>query len=114
MIQLETVRELLLPLDCHKSMGPDRLHTRVLRELVRVMAKPLSTICQHSWLSGEVPEDWRLADVTPTYSKGSKEDAGYYRTVSLTWRKLWRKSSLVKSHGTCMVFRVSGPASIGS
>ena len=59
-IQVETVRELLLHLDCHKSLGPDGLHTRVLRELVRVIADPLSTIYQRSWLSGEVPEDWRL------------------------------------------------------
>jgi len=57
-------RVLLLHLDCHKSMGPDRLHPRVLRELVGVIAKPLSAIYQCSWLSGEVPEDWRLADMT--------------------------------------------------
>ena len=39
-IQVETVRELLLHLDCHKSMGPDGLHPRVLRELVGVIAEP--------------------------------------------------------------------------
>jgi len=59
-IQVETVSELLLHLDCHKSMGLDMLHPRVLRELV--IAEPPSTIYQCSWLSGEVPEDWRLAD----------------------------------------------------
>jgi len=32
----------------------------------------------------EVPEDWRLADVTPTYKKSHKEDLGNYRPVSLT------------------------------
>ena len=55
-IQVETVRELLLHLDCHKSMGPDRLHPRVLRELAGVIAELLLAIYQHSWLSGEVPE----------------------------------------------------------
>jgi len=43
-IQVETVRELLLHLDCHKSMGPDRLHPRVLRELAGVTAKLVSAI----------------------------------------------------------------------
>lgn len=32
-IQVETVRELLLHLDCHKSMGPDGLHPRVTGSL---------------------------------------------------------------------------------
>jgi len=50
-------------------MGPDGLRPRVLRELVGVIAELLSTIYQCSWLSGEVPENWRLADVTPTYKK---------------------------------------------
>ena len=34
-IQEETVRDLLLQLDCHKSMGPDENHPRVLREIGR-------------------------------------------------------------------------------
>ncbi|KAK4809665.1 hypothetical protein QYF61_002562 [Mycteria americana] len=35
-------------------------------------------------LTGEVPVDWRLENVTPIYSKGWKEDPGDYRPVSLT------------------------------
>lgn len=31
MIQVETVRDLLVHQDCHGSMGPGRFHTRVLR-----------------------------------------------------------------------------------
>ena len=42
-IQVETVRDLLLHLDCNKSMGPDEIHSRMLRELEKVIAKPLST-----------------------------------------------------------------------
>ena len=67
-----------------KSTGPDRLHPRVLREVAGAIAKLLSAIYQHSWLSGEVPEAWRLADGTPIYKKGHKEDPGNYRPVSLT------------------------------
>ncbi|KAK4824681.1 hypothetical protein QYF61_017405 [Mycteria americana] len=41
-------------------------------------------IYQLSWLTGEVPADWRLANVTPIFKKGRKEDPGNYRPVSLT------------------------------
>ncbi|KAK4825724.1 hypothetical protein QYF61_002163 [Mycteria americana] len=55
-----------------------------LRELVaEVLTKPLSIIYQQSWLTGEVPVDWRLANVTAIYKKGRKEDPGYYRLVSV-------------------------------
>ena len=60
-----TVRDVLLQMDCHKSMGPDRIHPRVQRELAEVIAKPLCIIYQHSWSNREVSEDWRLASVTP-------------------------------------------------
>ncbi|KFQ80870.1 hypothetical protein N335_03455, partial [Phaethon lepturus] len=83
-IQEEAVKDLLHHLDSHKSMGPDGIHPRVLRELAEELAKPLSTIYQQSWLTGEVPGDWRLANVTPIYEKGRKEDPGNYRPVSLT------------------------------
>ncbi|KAK4816911.1 LOW QUALITY PROTEIN: hypothetical protein QYF61_024921 [Mycteria americana] len=56
----------------------------ILKALAEVLTKPLSTIYQQSWLTGEVPVDWRLANVTPIFEKGRKEDPGNYRPVSLT------------------------------
>ncbi|RMC06925.1 hypothetical protein DUI87_16376 [Hirundo rustica rustica] len=83
-IQEEAVRELLRCSDTHKSMGPDGIHPRVMRELADELAKPLSIIYQQSWLTGEVPDDWKLANVTPIHKKGGKEDPSNYRPVSLT------------------------------
>ncbi|KAK4820504.1 hypothetical protein QYF61_000083 [Mycteria americana] len=51
---------------------------------MEVLAKPLSILYQQSWLTGEVPIDWKLANVMPIYKKGQKEDPGNYRPVSLT------------------------------
>ncbi|KAK4806171.1 hypothetical protein QYF61_001094 [Mycteria americana] len=83
-IQGEMVSDPLHHLDTHKSMGPDEIHPRVLKELADVLTKPLSIIYQQSWLTGEVPADWRLANVTPIFKKDRKEDLGNYRPVSLT------------------------------
>ena len=71
-------------MDYHKSMGPGRVHPRVLRVLAEVIAKLCSTIYQQSWSTGEVPDDWRLANVTLSCKKDCKEDLGNYRPVSLT------------------------------
>ncbi|KAK4832043.1 hypothetical protein QYF61_020558 [Mycteria americana] len=79
------VSDLLHHLDTHKSMGLDGIHPRLLRELVEVLTKcSLPIIYQQSWLTGEVPADWRLANVTPIFKKGRKEDLGNCRPVSLT------------------------------
>ena len=75
---------MLSHLDTHKSMELNGIHARVLRELVEVLTEPLSIIYQQSWLTGQVPVDWRFANVTPIYRKGQKEDSGNYRPVSLT------------------------------
>ncbi|RMC19052.1 hypothetical protein DUI87_03656 [Hirundo rustica rustica] len=83
-IQEEAVRELLRCLDAHKSMGPDGIHPKVMRKLTDELAKPLSIFYQQSWLTGEVPDDRKLANVTPVHKKGGREDHGNYRPVSLT------------------------------
>ncbi|TRZ25704.1 hypothetical protein HGM15179_001423 [Zosterops borbonicus] len=83
-IQEEAVREQLRCLDTHKSMGPDGIHPRVMRELADELVKPLSIIYNQSWLTGEVLEDWKLANVTLIHKKGGKEDPSNYRPVSLT------------------------------
>jgi len=56
----------------------------VLRELTEELAKPLSMIYQQFLLTGEVPDDRRLASMMPIYKKGQKENPGKYRPVSLT------------------------------
>ncbi|GAB0181980.1 mitochondrial enolase superfamily member 1 [Grus japonensis] len=84
MVQEEAVNDLLCHLDTHKSMGLDGTHMKVLMDLVEKLAKPLSIIYQQSWLTGEVPDDWRFASVMPIYKKGRKEDPGNNRPVSLS------------------------------
>ena len=65
-----------------KPMVPDGMHPCVLRDTVEVIAESLSIIFDRSWRTGEMLEDWRIADVTPVCKKGKKEYVGKYRLQS--------------------------------
>ena len=63
---------------------PDELHPRVIKELAEELSEPLSIIFAESWKTGEVPDDWRRANVVPIFKKGKKKEPGNYRPISLT------------------------------
>jgi len=87
LVKEDCVRDGFRKLDDHKSMGPEGMHARVLRELADVIAEPLSIIFERSWRTEEVPEDWRKANVSPIFKKCKKEDPRNYRLVSIDSRK---------------------------
>jgi len=84
LVEEDWVRDHLSKLDTHKSMGPNGMHPRVLRELADVTAKSLSIIFERSWRAGEVPQDWRKSNVAPVLKRGKKEDPGNYRLARFT------------------------------
>ena len=64
--------------------GPDKITKRLLTELKDVVAQPICIIFNKSLSTGEVPEDWRIANVSPIFKKGSRATPSNYRPISLT------------------------------
>jgi len=69
---------------CDKSLGPDSIHSNLLRAEAAEVVKPLTLIFQKSISEGKLDDDWKKANITPIYKKGSRNEAGNYRPVSLT------------------------------
>ena len=60
------------------------LHPRILHALEDKIARPLTHIFNNSVETGIIPEDWKSADVIGIHKKGSRQEPGNYRPISLT------------------------------
>ena len=78
------VHKCLKNLKVNKATGPDDISARVLKECAAELAPMLSFIFQQSIKCGEVPHDWRRANVVPIFKKGDRAKPSNYRPVSLT------------------------------
>ena len=57
---------------------------KLLKEIKMEINETLCSIFNRSLQDSSIPEDWKIANVTPILKKGSKPSAGNYRPVSLT------------------------------
>ena len=71
-------------INAFKSVGPDEIHPRILKELAKEIYKPLTHIFKTSLRTGIVPEAWKIANVVPIFKKGSRTSPENYRPISLT------------------------------
>lgn len=78
------VYDKLSKLNVNKSQGPDQIHGKLLYELRYEICETLVTLFQLSVQTGDIPQDFRDADVVPLHKKGSKSKCENYRPISLT------------------------------
>ena len=71
-------------LKINKAPGPDQIHPRILKEMSSVIAPILTMIYCKSYKTGELPDVWKLANITPVFKKGKRSDPSNYRPISLT------------------------------
>ena len=83
-VTTDGVAKLLRDLNASKAPGPDNIPSRVLKQCAEQIAPELCKIFQKSLDSGELPSDWRKANVTCVLKKGDKHQPGNYRPISLT------------------------------
>ena len=73
----------LQELNSEKSPRNDSIHPAVLKNIRGTVAHPSSLMFRMNLETGEVPQDWKMANVKPIF-KGSKKFTSNYRLASLT------------------------------
>ena len=68
----------------NKSPGVDGIPLKLLKEIVEQISTPLAKVFTLSLEEGIVPSEWKEANITPLFKKGSRSKPDNYRPVSLT------------------------------
>ena len=68
----EKVKKKIESLRMGADPGPDGITPRLVKILSDSLTSPLAMLFRRSMSEGVVPEDWRIANVTPIYKKGGK------------------------------------------
>jgi len=68
----DKIMDKLLHLKPDKSAGPDGIHPMLMKECAAEISLPLQLIYQKSFDTGSIPQDWRLANITPIFKKANE------------------------------------------
>ncbi|KAI8486739.1 hypothetical protein Bbelb_354870 [Branchiostoma belcheri] len=79
----EEVRQQLRTLQVGKSGGHDKITPRLLRLVADPISVPLTRLYNKSLLLGQVPTEWKKANVTPIHKAGNRHLTNNYRPISL-------------------------------
>lgn len=83
-------------LKLNKACGVDGVSPYILNKCADILSDPLLYIFQNSLLT--VPLDWKLANITTIFMKGSRNDPLNYRPVLLTSVVLKLLESLIRDN----------------
>ena len=65
-----------------KSPGVDGIPPKLLKEIVEQISTPLAKLFNLSLEEGIAPSEWKEANITPLFKKGSRNKPENYRPVS--------------------------------
>ena len=82
----------------NKSPGVDGIPPKLLKEIVDQISTPLANLFNLSLEEGIVPSEWKEANITPLYKKGSRKKPENYRPVSLTSVVCKLLETLIRDH----------------
>ena len=83
-ITTKGVEKQLSTLNINKASGPDQIPNIFLKQTAKESASVLAALFTQSLQTGNLPDDWLSANVSPIFKKDDRGLASNYRPVTLT------------------------------
>jgi hypothetical protein len=78
------VKNLLQTIKLNAAMGPDKIPAIVLNKCSASLSISLAALFTLSLNTGELPHEWKIANVTPIHKDGDTTNVKNYRPISVT------------------------------
>lgn len=79
----EEISNLIDEIDIHKSSQVKDINTRLLKDCFQSTIDQICVLFNKILISGQFPEQWKIACVVPIHKKGCKKTVSNYRPISL-------------------------------
>ena len=66
-----------------KATGLDGIPAKLLKDAAQEVANPIANLINLTFSTGEIPQEWKEAKVTPIFKSGEKDDVNNYRPISV-------------------------------
>ena len=66
-----------------KATGLNGIPAKLLKGAAQEVAKPIANLINLTFSTGEIPQEWKEAKVTPIFKSGEKDDVNNYRPISV-------------------------------
>ena len=94
----EMIAKKIKKMKVNKSPGVDGITPKLLLEIVEQISTPLAFFFNLSLEEGIIPSEWKVANITPLFMKGSRNKPDNYRPVSLTSVVCKLLKTLIRDH----------------
>ena len=103
-------------MDNNKSIGPCSIPVPLLKILKTHITPFISSLIDDSFRCGIFPRTLKLADVTPVFKKGSRQDKANYRPISVLsiFSKIFEKAMFKRLYGYLESRNILYPLQFGS
>ena len=79
----DEVNRIIDRLECKSSCGVDEIRSKVIKYVAPYVSVPLSHIFNLTFATGKIPNDFKVALITPVYMASEKNILSNYRPISV-------------------------------